>query len=73
MSRNGRGHPPRARIEVKPANASPAEAAAISAALERFLAETAPVAKRERELNRWQRAALSEGVRRAPETETWAS
>lgn len=40
------------------------EAAAIAAAVERFLAETAPPAGGEREtIGPWQRAALVEGVR----------
>jgi hypothetical protein len=59
--RNGKGRPPRPRIEIKAANASPDEAAAIAAALERFLAETAP-APQPAEVSRWQRAALREGV-----------
>jgi hypothetical protein len=41
----------------------PDEAAAIAAAIERFRAETAPVADEEREaVGPWQRAALAEGV-----------
>ena len=41
----------------------PDEAAAISAALQRFLAETAPAAAEEGQaLPAWQRAALEEGV-----------
>ena len=43
--------------------AAPDEAAAIAAALERFLRETAP-APRASEQSRWQRAALREGVER---------
>jgi len=46
---------------MQSANASPDEAAAIAAALERFLWETAP-APRPAEVSRWQRAALLEGV-----------
>ena len=42
MSRNGRHTPPRPRIEVRQANASPEEAAAIAAAIEQFLRDTAP-------------------------------
>jgi hypothetical protein len=39
------------------------EAAAIAAAIERFLAETAPVSgSQEEEISPWQRAALIEGV-----------
>jgi hypothetical protein len=60
-SRNGKGQPPRPRIEIQGASATPAEAAAIAAALERFLWETAP-APGPAEVSRWQQAALSEGV-----------
>jgi hypothetical protein len=61
MARNGRQSPPRPRIEIQSASASPDEAAAIAAALERFLWETAP-APRPAEVSRWQQSALSEGV-----------
>ena len=45
------------------ASASADEAAAIAAAVERFLAETAPAtAKTEDDVSPWQRAALLEGV-----------
>ena len=59
--RNGKGNPPRPRIEVQTASASPDEAAAIAAALQRFLWETAP-APRPAEVSRWQRVALREAV-----------
>ena len=42
MSRNGRHTPPRPRIEIRQSAASPAEAAAIAAAIEQFLRDTAP-------------------------------
>ena len=61
MARNGKGSPPRPRIEIRSAAASTEEAAAIAAALERFLWETAP-APRAAETSRWQQAALREGV-----------
>jgi hypothetical protein len=61
MARNGKGRPPRPRIEIQSANASPEEAAAIAAALERFLWETAP-APQAAPRSRWQEAALREGV-----------
>ena len=65
MQRNGERHPPRPRIELVTGAASDAEAAAIVAALERFLAETAPAPPaRSAEGSRWQRAALEEGVSR---------
>jgi hypothetical protein len=59
---NGRRRPPRPRIELLSAGASAAEAAAIVAALERFLADTAPVAASPPPRSRWQRTALEEGV-----------
>lgn len=61
-AKNGKGHPPRARIEITAANASPQEAAAIAAALEQFLIETAPAPERSATQNPWQRAALREGI-----------
>ncbi len=42
--------------------ASPEEAAAIAAALERFLWETAPAPQQTGPESRWQQAALREGV-----------
>ena len=59
--RNGRQSPPRPQIEIQTANASPEEAAAIAAALERFLWETAP-APEAAPGSRWQEASLREGV-----------
>ena len=63
MSTNGRRRPPRPRIElVTPAPSQP-EAAAIAAAIERFLVETAPTpAAASPRLSRWQRTAIIEGV-----------
>jgi hypothetical protein len=59
--RNGRQSPPRPRIEIQSNAASADEAAAIAAALERFLWETAP-APGSAVVSRWQQAALKEGV-----------
>src|SRR4051794_38291046 len=42
MSRNGKQQPQRPRIEVAQASASPEEAAAIAAAIEQSLRDTAP-------------------------------
>jgi hypothetical protein len=48
---------------VRQANASPEEAAAIAAAIEQFLHDTAPSpAAREEPVSGWLRAALLEGV-----------
>jgi hypothetical protein len=61
VARNGKQSPPRPRIEIQSLAAQPDEAAAIAAALERFLWETAP-APRPAEVSRWQQTALREGV-----------
>jgi hypothetical protein len=69
---NGSRRPPRPRIELVAGNPSETEAAAVVAALERFLAETAPppaVAQQ----SRWQREALREGVNREPEATRWGA
>jgi hypothetical protein len=44
------------------AQASETEAAAIVAALEQFLADTAPLPKGEPQPSPWQRASLEEGI-----------
>jgi hypothetical protein len=64
VPQNGNRRPPRPRIEVISPTPSDAEAAAIAAAVEQFLAETAPApASAGPPRNAWQRAALLEGVR----------
>ena len=63
MGRNGERHPRRPRIELVTEPASDSEAAAIVAAMEQFLAETAPrPSAGGPPASRWQRAALEEGV-----------
>jgi hypothetical protein len=59
---NGRRRPPRPRIEVVSATASESEAAAIVAALEQFLVDTAPPSRSGQAASPWQRAALEEGI-----------
>ncbi len=61
MSENGNRRPPRPQIEMLSA-AEPQEAAAVIAAVEQFLADTAPVPRTDVSANPWQRAALLEGV-----------
>ncbi len=63
MTGNGDRRPPRPRIEMmgSPA-ASEAEAAAVVAAVEQFLADTAPALREPETANPWQRAGLVEGV-----------
>ena len=60
--RNGKHSPPRPRIEIEAPGASPEEAAAIAAALEQFLVETAPAPVPGGGGNPWQRAALADGI-----------
>jgi len=62
-AQNGRRRPPRPRIELVSPSSSEAEAAAIVAAVEQFLADTspAPVAPPASQ-SAWQRAALEDGI-----------
>ena len=63
MGRNGKHAPPRPRIEVRQSVAGPEEAAAIAAAIEQFLRDTAPAPAPEGEpRDPWMRAGLFEGV-----------
>jgi len=63
VSRNGSHHPPRPRIEMRSGAATVEEAAAIAAAIEQFLHDTAPAPSTETDaMNPWLRAALYEGV-----------
>jgi hypothetical protein len=58
----------RPKLSIVAPDASPGEAAAVVAALERFMRETAPTpVAPAAEQNRWQRAALYEAVAREPE------
>jgi hypothetical protein len=66
MSRNGERHPPRPNITLLSKSCSDSEAAAVVAAVEQFLSDTAPApAPRAATQSRWQRAALLEGTSRA--------
>jgi ABC-type phosphate transport system permease subunit len=64
----------RPKLSIVAPAASPAEAAAIVAALERFMRETAPQLAGEPERrSAWQQAALREGVARSLEPlSAWA-
>jgi hypothetical protein len=67
VSRNGHQRPARPRIELSDGAASPEEAAAIAAAIEQFLRDTAPPpADAESSVSPWLRAGLLEGAKRGP-------
>ncbi len=79
MTRNGKQSPRRPRIEVSQAAVSPAEAAAIAAAIEQFLRDTAAPLHPVPEVDRWRRAGLYENARGFPadagawgESEPWS-
>jgi hypothetical protein len=63
VATNGKRRPPRPRIEILSATSSKSEAAAIVAALEQFLVDTAPAPEPSGPPgNPWQGAALAEAV-----------
>ena len=64
MTRNGKHAPPRPRIEMRQSAASPEEAAAVVAAIEQFLRDTAPAPapSEPTAMNPWLRAGLYENV-----------
>jgi hypothetical protein len=67
MSRNGKQRPGRPRIELEGGAASPEEAAAIAAAIEQFLRDTAPPpVSDDRRISPWLRAGLFAGTGRDP-------
>ena len=58
----------RPKLTIVAPNASPEEAAAVVAALERFMRATAPTpAPPQPKRDAWQQAALQDGVTRAPD------
>jgi hypothetical protein len=63
----------RPRLVLYGSDASPEQAAAVIAAVERFLRDTAPHAAAEtaERPNPWTRAARLEGVEREPAREPW--
>jgi hypothetical protein len=71
MPGNGKRRPPRPSIQIAATSASPDEAAAITAALERFLADTAPAPEPMSEVGGWLHAALAEGVDHPPAAGRW--
>jgi hypothetical protein len=73
VSRNGRQQPARPRIEVRQASASPEEAAAIAAAIEQFLRDTAPLPDVEVPVSGWQEAGIYEAVGLDPPGPAWSA
>jgi hypothetical protein len=71
VSRNGKQQPARPRIEVRQASASREETAAIAAAIEQFLRDTAPAPSTEVPSSRWQRSGLLEAVGLDPGAPPW--
>jgi hypothetical protein len=62
----------RPRLELRGSSASPEEAAAVMAAVEQFLRDTAPPpAPVEPEPSPWVRTARLEAVERDPQREPW--
>jgi hypothetical protein len=65
VPRNGKHAPPRPRIEIRKAAASPEEAAAIAAAIEQFLRDTAPPpVPAGPSISPWLRTAMLENAKR---------
>jgi hypothetical protein len=61
----------RPRLELHGSAATPEEAAAVMAAIEQFLRDTAPPLAEDAPASAWVRSALLEGVECAPEREPW--
>ncbi len=59
---NGKRRPPRPRIELVSPAAGDSETAAIVAALQQFLVETAPAPESGPAISPWLRAALEDGI-----------
>jgi hypothetical protein len=71
MGRNGKQNPARPRIEMRQ-SASPEEAAAIAAAIEQFMRDTAPApADSGPAMSPWLRAGLMEGTKRTSAEPPW--
>ncbi len=61
----------RPRLELRGSAASPDEAAAVIAAIEQFLRDTAPPPAEESRPSEWLRAARLEGIEHAPPRHEW--
>jgi hypothetical protein len=62
VTSNGKRRPPRPSLRVVAPGAGREEAAAIAAALEQFLRDTAPPLGPAAPVKSWERAALAEGI-----------
>jgi hypothetical protein len=62
VTTNGKRRPPRPQIELVTPAASDTEAAAIVAALEQFLIDTAPAPEPADTMSPWLKAALEDGI-----------
>jgi hypothetical protein len=72
VARNGKHAPPRPRIEISHSTASSEEAAAIAAAIEQFLRDTAPAAAPPKdEISPWWRAGIIEGIGLPADAAPW--
>jgi hypothetical protein len=72
MPRNGRNAPRRPRIEMRQSAATPEEAAAIAAAIEQFLRDTAPAPAHASRPGAWARTAILAGAgARAADPSPW--
>jgi hypothetical protein len=71
LARNGKQRPARPRIEVRHAAASAEETAAIAAAIEQFLRDTAPPPAAGAEVSPWLRAGLFDATGRRSAPSPW--
>jgi hypothetical protein len=72
VARNGKHAPPRPRIEMTHSSATPEEAAAIAAAIEQFLRDTAPPPVAQGDgISPWLKAGLLEGVGLPADAAPW--
>jgi hypothetical protein len=61
----------RPRLELRGSTASPEEAAAVMAAIEQFLRDTAPPPAADQRPSEWLRTARLEGIEHAPSRHEW--
>jgi hypothetical protein len=72
VARNGKHASPRPRIAITHSTATPVEAAAIAAAIEQFLRDTAPAPQAAAEaISPWLKAGLMEGIGLPADAAPW--